>query len=231
MNNKDHCINRKRTNINTRSIICLSLVFIFIVLSSCAKSESVRNAEKLINAIEPKTDDMNVKIQAAFEAYEALTEDEKKKVANYSDLLERCAEVQNTAETFMEVWNAEYAISLLEPIADYYEPSKVFLGKIMRNVYPDTHILQPTYFDSTVIPSSPSDSDNSILYFFKVNETNTELVNNYIKYLGAYLQETKDSSISQMIIKNYSYQDGKPFGQLLIMKTNGYFQIGIFINK
>lgn len=67
----------------------LSLILtLSLLLSACGKSEAVKNVEKLIDEIGTVTEYSEYQIEAAEEAYRALTEDEKMDVENYNRLLD-----------------------------------------------------------------------------------------------------------------------------------------------
>lgn len=71
-----------------RRFICfLMTVLICMGLCGC-KSEAVKNVEKLIDDIGTVTEYSEYQIEAAEQAYHALTEDEKMDVSNYNRLLD-----------------------------------------------------------------------------------------------------------------------------------------------
>lgn len=67
-------------------IIGIALVCICIMLRGCGKSEAVKNVESLIDGIGEVTVDSRNSIEEAEKAYNALSDEEKNKVAN-ADLL------------------------------------------------------------------------------------------------------------------------------------------------
>ena len=98
--------------------LCLCLALL-LALAGCGKSEYVKNAEALIDAIGEVTADSGEAIEAAQKAYDALTEDDKAKVEN-ADLLpaaqtalqialeeKAAAELEALRQSFVGAWKAE----------------------------------------------------------------------------------------------------------------------------
>lgn len=75
-------------------ILCVVLLF-----SSCLKSEAVKNTELLIENIGILTLDSEKAIKEAEKAYKALTDEEKEKVENYEELVNK-RETFDSAEKF-----------------------------------------------------------------------------------------------------------------------------------
>lgn len=76
-------------------ILTLALVLV-LALCGCGKSEAVKNVESMITGIGTVTAESLKSIDAAMDAYEALTEEEKAKVENYAALtaaLDDCLEL------------------------------------------------------------------------------------------------------------------------------------------
>ena len=71
-----------------RRLLCLVMAILISVSLCGCKSEAVKNVEKLIDEIGTVTEYSEYQIEAAEEAYRALTEDEKMDVSNYNRLLD-----------------------------------------------------------------------------------------------------------------------------------------------
>lgn len=71
-----------------KALVGLLSLLIALSLAGCGKSESVKNVESLISSIGTVTLDSEEQITAANEAYNALSDEEKKQVSNYDTLLD-----------------------------------------------------------------------------------------------------------------------------------------------
>lgn len=100
--------------------ICMWILAAVLVFSlcGCGKSEAVKNVEDMIDSIGTVTADSLTAIDAAMEAYEALTEEEVEKVENYSVLAEArdaCLEMHMTGGW---VYEPKYFYNVEEMYAD-----------------------------------------------------------------------------------------------------------------
>ncbi len=67
-------------------VLSLILVLIVVFMSSCSKTEATKNVETLIENIGELSADSKKAINEALKAYDALSDEEKEKVNNYSEL-------------------------------------------------------------------------------------------------------------------------------------------------
>lgn len=109
-------------------LLCLAMVFSLV---GCGKSEYVKNAEALIDAIGEVTVDSEEAIAAAEKAYDALTEEDKAKVEN-ADLLaparealekaleeKAAAELEALRQSMIGTWRTDMDMSQL--LAEYVD--------------------------------------------------------------------------------------------------------------
>lgn len=126
--------------------ICLCLAML-AALAGCGKSEYVKNAEALIDAIGEVTADSGEAIEAAQKAYDALTEEDKAKVDNADVLPEAqsaleaaleakaAAELEALRQALLGSWRAE--IEEIDLMADSVDAS-LNDGRISFRDYADS---------------------------------------------------------------------------------------------
>lgn len=125
-----------------KKICAIFLILIFITLSSC-KSEEVKTAERLIDAIGEVTLESEDAIIAAEEAVELLTEDNRKNVDNISRLDSARNEyeqlvLQNQVAKIEEVISAIGTITLdsanaIEQAQEAYDNASLEVQKLVKN--------------------------------------------------------------------------------------------------
>ena len=80
-------------------VLAVILVLCVVFMASCSKTEAVKNVETLIESIGELSSDSKKAINEALEAYEALSDEEKEKVGNFSELESKKAALDE-AEAF-----------------------------------------------------------------------------------------------------------------------------------
>lgn len=84
---------------NKKIISAVILLLCVVFMASCAKSEEVKNVEAMIESIGILSAESKKDINDALKAYKALSDEEKEKVSNYSEL-ESKKEALDEAEAF-----------------------------------------------------------------------------------------------------------------------------------
>ena len=84
---------------NKKIISAVILLLCVVFMASCSKSEAVKNVEAMIESIGTLSAESKKDINDALKAYKALSDEEKEKVANYSEL-ESKKEALDEAEAF-----------------------------------------------------------------------------------------------------------------------------------
>ena len=140
----------------TITILLLSLILMCGLLCSCGKSDAVKNVELLIDEIGEVTVDSEEDIHKAEEAYNALSEEEKKQVENADNLkskrkeLHECLvkaeeeeqqkqreEKEKNLKPFIGTWRPIYATTL-SLLSDEIFSSDVYTGNLTIEKVEDT---------------------------------------------------------------------------------------------
>jgi len=80
-------------------VLAVILVLAVVFMASCSKTEATKNVETMIESIGELNADSKKAINEAVKAYEALSDEEKEKVANYAELESKKASLEE-AEDF-----------------------------------------------------------------------------------------------------------------------------------
>ena len=83
---------------NKKIISAVILLLCVVFMASCSKSEAVKNVESMIDSIGTLSADSKKEINEAFKAYNALSDEEKEKVSNYSELESKKAALSEADE-------------------------------------------------------------------------------------------------------------------------------------
>ena len=79
-------------------VLAVILVLAVVFMASCSKTEATKNVETLIESIGELNADSKKAINEAIKAYEALSDEEKEKVSNYSELESKKASLEEAEE-------------------------------------------------------------------------------------------------------------------------------------
>lgn len=158
---------------NRKMPVFLMLLILCFILSGCGKSKAVKSVESLISEVGDVTLDSEESIQAAEDAYNALSDEEKEQVENSAELESKKKELASLKEKDLE----EKAKQLEEERKQKLEP---FEGKWVSVYYNIVHqaLDQRHDFDSWDYKEKVPITRNST--WFTVKDETHIIIDNYV---------------------------------------------------